>query len=397
MPKQNIALREIDVRNAKPREQNYFLFDREGLRLLIRPSGTKVWQLPYIYNGKNNIYTIGRYPRVTMSEARERVPGIKKLLGSGINPNQTKRADKQANIEASLNTFEAIARDWYAQQHWAAKHAKNVISRLEKDVFPVIGFIPITKVNVPDIVGILQKIDHRGAGDVARRIGHYCSAIFEYAIAKGLCEQNPAMGRARILKPLKRKNRAHLNEGELPKFLKKLDAAVEKNALITLAVKLLVLTMLRPGEVREARWDEIDEEKALWSIPVERMKRGREHIVPLSTQALEVIRKLRPQTGNKALLFPGQRPGKPFSDVALIKVVKALTDNKATPHGFRHTASTLLHEHDFHSDHIEMQLSHVEENKVKGTYNKALYLEQRTKMVQWWADHLDELRERDNG
>jgi integrase len=202
------------------------------------------------------------------------------------------------------------------------------------------------------------------------------------------------MGRARVLKPMKRENRKHMAAEELPDFLKALDDATTDHALMPLAVRFHLLTFVRPDELRGARWDEIDEAKALWSIPAARMKKKRrDHVVPLSKPALEVLSKLRPLTGNQSLLFPGRIQGKPFSDVAHIKAVKKLSNGKSTPHGFRHTASTILHEKDFPSDHVEMQLSHMEKNKVKGTYNKALYLDQRREMMQWWADYLDGVRD----
>lgn len=392
MPKVTTRLTETEIKNAKPQEKAYRLYDTDGLTLLVRPTGTKVWQYRYKFHGKANIYTIGKWPHVGSAKARGKQTELKDLLEQGINPNQKKKADRQTNIQASHHTFEALAREWYAKQTWAPKHAKNIMNRLEKDVFPIIGFKPIHLVTVPDVVAMLQSIEARGALDVARRINQYCTQVFEYAIVKGICEQNPAMGRSRFLKLPKRTNRAHMQESDLSAFLQNMAADPQGNILLHLATELLLLTFVRPDELRHARWSEIDEKGALWSIPAERMKKKREHLVPLSKQALAIIRKIHDISGNRDILFPGQKPHQPFSDVALIKTVKRLTDNKATPHGFRHTASTILNENDFPSDHVEMQLAHVQENRVKGTYNKALYLEQRHTMMQWWADYLDERR-----
>ena len=363
--------------------------------LLVRPSGTKVWQLPYKLGGKYNLLTIGQYgstpDKVGTAAARKLRDEAKALLKQGIDPNKQKKDSYQQKVSESANTFEAVARDWYSKQNWAPKHGKNILSRLEKDVFGVIGWKPIAEVNVPDIMAILKRIEERGAPDVAKRINQYCSAVFEHAIVQGLCDMNPAQGRAKYVQGNKVKNRAHLTEKQLPEFLQRLEDP-DNYSLMTLAVKLLAQTFVRPGELRGAAYAEFDEKEKLWVIPAHRMKIEREHMVPLSKQALKTIAAIREITGDSPLLFPGRKRTKPVSDVALIKVVKKLTKNQATPHGFRHTASTILNEQGFNADHVEMQLAHVEQSKVRGTYNKAIYLEDRKKMMQAWADYLDRKR-----
>ncbi len=393
MPKINPKLPETAIRGAKPKDTPYKLYDEGGLVLLVRPSGTKVWQYPYKFNGKYNILTIGQYGntegKISLTDARRLKDEAKALLKKGVDPNIKKKSDHQQKVTESANTFEVVARDWYKKQVWAPKHAKNILSRLEKDVFSVIGWKPIAEVKVPDIMSVLKRIEERKAPDVAKRINQYCTAIFEHAIVQGLCDMNPALGRSKYIQGNKVKNRDHLREDELTEFLQRIEDP-ENYSLMQLAVKLLALTFVRPGELRGATWSEINEKEKLWVIPASRMKIEREHMVPLSQQALATIAEIRKITGDGDLLFPGRtRAKKPVSDVGLIKVVKKLTASKATPHGFRHTASTILNEKGFNPDHIEMQLAHVEKSKVRGTYNKAIYLEDRKKLMQWWADFLD--------
>ncbi len=397
MPKINEKLTHKKISEAKPKDKEYFLFDQDALRMIIRPSGAKVWQMPYKFNGKNNIYTIGKFgneaDKVSLAQARILRDEAKELLKQGINPTTHKKTVRQKAVVESERTFEKIAQDWYTKQNWTEKHANNIKSRLEKDVFPIIGWKAIKDVTIPDIIQILRNIENRGAITVAQRINGYCTEIFDYAISQSICDTNPALGRAKFLKKHKHKNRDHLSEKELPDFLRKLYDYEEYNQT-ALSIKLLVLTLQRPGEIRGAKWDEFNLKEAIWHIPADRMKRGRDHLVPLSKQALDVIEKIKTVNGNGDLLFPGRiNRNKPMSDVAMIKITKKLSDGKMTPHGARHTGSTILNEQNYNRDWIEYQLSHVEDNKIRGTYNKAKYLEQRFEMMQDWADYLDKTRD----
>lgn len=389
MPKLGNRLTEMQIRNAKPKDKPYKLTDQEGLRLLVRPSGKKVWQLQYSYNKKQNTFTIGNYSQVSTAEARQKRDVIRSLVKQGIDPNQKKQDDIKQRIIETEHSFENVAREWYSKQTWAEKHAKNINSRLEKDVFKYIGKKPITDITVRDILDILKRIEERGALDVAKRIGQYCTAIFDFAIINELREDNPALGRSRMVKSFKRQNRPHLLENELPAFMARLNSFDGKDT-VRIIVHLLALTFVRPGELRAARWEEIDFDNAMWSVPAHRMKMSRDHLVPLSKQSLYLLHQLHKMTSNTEFLFPGRDVRKPISDVGVIKAVRKLTDDKATPHGFRHTASTILNEKGFNGDHVEAQLAHVEESKVRGVYNKAQYLEARREMMQWWADYLDE-------
>lgn len=399
MPKIVKRLSDKQVESAKAKKQNYKMCDGEGLYLLVRKSGSKVWQYPYKRNGKRTVFTIGSYLKkgqpghISLQDARYKRHEVRALLEEGIDPNEHKSAQSEAGDKET--TFEALGREWHSKGTWVPKHAKNILKSLEDDVFPIIGSKQITDITRHDIVIVLEAIEARSAHDVAKRICQRCEAIFDYALGKGLCEDNPASGRAKFIKKPKRENRPHLKEGQVGEFLTKLDSYHGKD-YVRLAMKMLAYTFVRPGELRNAKWDEFDFKKALWSIPAERMKMDREHWVFLSDQVLAILEELKPITGKSDFLFPGIRsPHKPISDVTLLKLVKILGyegDKKIVPHGFRHTASTILNENRFHFDVIERQLAHVQKNSVRRTYNHAEYEPQRREMMQWYADHLDELR-----
>lgn len=400
MPRINRKLTEAEIKNAKPKAQPYKLYDESGLMLLIRPTGTKVWQLPYKHNGKYNVYTIGQYPEIGSAEARRRRDDAKAMVREGFDPNKAKEAKKRENIGLEETTFENIAREWLSKQVWVDKHKGNIERTFEADVFPKIGYMQIDRITAKDILAMLKPIEDRNALDVAKRVNQRCVEVFDYAIVKGLCEMNPAYGRAKFIKTYKPQHRPYLKENQLPEFLRQLDN-YSGSRLVQLAMKMLILTWVRPGELRFARWDEIDEKNAIWRIPKERMKMDRDHIVPLSKQVLEIIKELRTISGHTELLFPGERGShRPISDVTLTKVLRIMgytkNNNKhAVPHGMRGTASTILNEHGKHKDAIERQLAHVEKNKVRAAYHHSEYLEERKAIMQWYADHLEKLKSQD--
>lgn len=399
MPKIKPKLTETQIKNAKPQAAPYKLYDEGGLCLLIRPTGTKVWQLPYKLGGKYNICTIGQYPDVGSAQARQACDALKKMIKAGKDPNRHKKAVRAEAEGQQSTTFEAIGREWYGKQIWAEKHAKNILRTLEADVFPKIGHIQIDEVTAQDIVSVLGKIEARDAIDVAKRVNQRCVAIFDYAIAKDLCEFNPAIGRTKSLKKQEVQHRPGLQASQLPEYLKKLNE-YSGGKVVQLGLKLLLLTFLRPGELRGGRWDEIDVKKAEWRVSADRMKMGRAHTVPLAPQAIAVLEELRLITGKTELLFPGERGvHKPISDVTFLKALKIMGyvgDKKIVPHGMRHTASTILHETGFKSEVVETQLAHADKNKVRATYNHALYMEERKQMMAWWANFLDAAVEGNN-
>lgn len=391
MPRHNVKLTDTAVRKAKAKESDFKLYDDGGLRILIRKTGTKVWQFPYKLYGKSNIYTIGHYPQVPMAEARRVRDEIKSLVEKGIDPNKYKASLKTLPQPGST-TFQNVALEWHSKQLWTKKHAGAILATLKNDVFPLIGSKEIADVTVKDVIQVLQRVESRGALDVAKRIGQRLTAIFDYAITLDLCENNPALGRSKLLKVRKVVHRPFLTEEKLPEFLQKLEN-YHGSKIVQLAMKFLILTFVRPGELRGATWDEVNFEKAEWRITAERMKMKRPHLVPLSPQALDVLKTLRPLTGTSKLLFPSVRNiNKPISDVTLLKCIQILGytgKRKIVPHGFRATASTILNERGkFRPDVIERQLAHIEENKVRAAYHRAEYIEERIEMMNWWAHFL---------
>lgn len=406
-------LSDTECRKARPQNRDYKLYDEGNLRLLVRKSGTKVWQYPYKLHGKENIYTIGQYPLVGLAEARRHRDEVRALVEQGLSPNREKAQRYAANIATAKNSFEAVAREWHSKQVWDEKHTKVVLRSLENNAFPIIGSLPIHKITAHDILEMLRIMEDRNALDMARRVNQRCVEVFEYAITKKLCDYNPATGRAKVLKSVAREHRPHLYAKYIPDFLNALDT-YRGSTKVKLAMQLLWLTFVRPGELRNARWADFDEKNAVWRIPAEQMKMRRPHLVPLSCQALQILKELRPITGRTAFLFPGERnASKPISDVALLKVLIILGFHKDSnkgkqdaetekgrtfvPHGIRGTASTILNEiGKFKPDVIERQLAHVDGNSVRAAYNHAEYLDERTIMMQWWADYLDEAKQSNN-
>jgi integrase len=392
MPRINRKLTEAEIKNAKPKAKAYKVYDEGGLYLLVRPTGTKVWQFPYRLDDKYNTFTIGQYPEIGSAEARKRRDEAKTLIREGHDPNRAKEARRRENIGIKEKTFEFLAREWFLKQTWVPKHRKNIERTFEKDVFPVIGDLQIDKITPRDIISIIEDIEARDAPDIAKRVSQHSAKIFDHAINKGLCDYNPAQGRSAIIKTKKVQHRPHLKENQLPEFLERLEN-YKGGKLVQLAIKLLLLTFVRPGELRHARWSEIDEANKVWRIPAARMKMRRDHIVPLSRQALEIIKQIRTISGQTDLLFPGQRRAdRPISDVTLLKAFQIMGysgENKVVPHGMRATASTILNERKFHRDAIERQLAHLEQNKIRAAYHHAEYLEERQNMMQWYADFID--------
>jgi integrase len=387
-----LALSDAKARNAKPRPRPYKMSDGEGLFLVVMPSGSKYWRLRYFFRGKEKLLALGVYPEITLADARHRRAEARKVLAAGNDPGEAKKEAKRLAVLKSENTFEAVAREWHeTRKHmWVAKHAAQIMARLEADIFPKIGFRPIADVTAAELLAIARAIEGRGAGELAHRAVQYSGQVFTYALATQRVERNPAADLRGALRPVKKKHLAYLKADELPDFLKKLD--VYDGALQTkLAMKFLLLTFVRTGELRGAEWPEINFEKKEWRIPAERMKMRDPHIVPLSRQAASVLRELQPLTGQWRYVFPNQdKPSGCMSEnTILFGLYRMGYHSRATGHGFRSTASTILNEHGFAPDVIERQLAHSERNRVRAAYNHAQYLPERRKMMQWWADYLD--------
>lgn len=388
-----MKLSDITCRNAKPEAKSRKLSDGGGLYLEVMPTGSKYWRLKYRHGGKEKRLALGVYPEVSLKEARDKRDKARKLIVDGVDPSQTKKQEKLRQIINTTNSFEAVAREWHGHQKvcWTERHAKYVLRRVEADLFPVIGFRPINEITAPELLLALREIEKREATEVAHRVLQTAGQIFRYAIVTGRADHDLSADLRGALKPHKRTHFASLEAKDLPEFLSKLEE-YDGDLQTKLGLKLMLLTYVRTSELRGAKWEEFDMDKAKWRIPAERMKMRDPHIVPLSRQAIEVIKALEPISGNRRHLFPNRN--KPLSCISentlLFAMYRMGYRGRATTHGFRSTASTVLNEHGFRPDVIERQLAHAERNKVRASYNHAQYLPERQQMMQWWADYIDE-------
>ena len=386
-------LTNTQIRNAKPREKLYKLPDERGLQLVVFPTGSKLWQMRYRFDAKDKTASLGKYPEVSLAEARDKCDQMRKQVANEIDPVEAKRVTKQVKKFAQENSFEAVARTWYAS--WAAarspRHADYVLRRLEADVFPAIGKRPVSEIKAPELVAMMKTIEKRGALDIAKRAFQTTGQVFRYAIAHALAERNPNadVKPSDVLASRRKENYARVDAKELPNLLRKIEG-YQGTPVTRLAIKLLALTFVRTGELIGAKWEEFDLESAEWRIPAERMKMRTPHIVPLPKQAIQILQVLHGVTGHSKFLFPGERDhSKPISNNTILKALERMGyKGRMTGHGFRGLASTILHEKDFDHAHIELQLAHQERNQVSASYNHSTYLSQRTKMMQWWADYL---------
>ena len=388
-----MTIKDVTVRNAKPKDKKFKLFDGEGLYLEVLPTGGKYWRMKYRFAGKEKCLALGVYPYVTLADARERRTQARKVLAAGIDPMETKKEAKRLLIQKHENTFEFVAREWHENRlsKWTPEHAKKILKRLETHVFPTIGKRPIADITTSELLSVMRKIEEHGA-EIAHRLLQVCGQVFTYAVVTQRVSINPAISLRGALKPVVKNNHTYLKLNELPEYLQKLEAY--DGALQTkLAMKFLLLTFVRTKELRGAAWSEIDSDEAEWRIPAERMKMREPHIVPLSRQAIAILNELKAITGNRQHVFPNQHKpsGQMSENTILYALYRMGYHSRATGHGFRSTASTILNENDFPPDVIERQLAHSEHDKVRAAYNHAQYLPERRKMMQWWADYLDEV------
>lgn len=384
-------LSDAKCRNASTQAKILKLVDEYGLYLWIYPDGRKYWRLRYWQQGKEKCLSLGVYPAIGLKEARTRRDDERKKLNSGLDPSSERKAKKLREKLSSENSFEAISREWHASRSrkWTPKYTASLLRRLEADIFNKIGHRPIAEIAPPEMLATLRVIESRGAHDLAHRVQQVCGQIFAYAIVTGRAERNPVNDLRGALTPTVKKHNAYLRAEQLPEFLQKMDAYDSPQT--RLAMKFLLFTFVRTGELRGAKWSEIDIKKAEWRIPAERMKMRDPHIVPLSKQAIVVLDELKLLTGHWDHVFPNQhRPqGQMSENTILYALYNMGYHGKSTGHGFRATASTILNESGFKPDVIERQLAHAERNGVRKAYNHAQYLPERRDMMQWWADYLD--------
>ena len=394
-----MALNDAQVRSAKPRDKNYKLYDADGLFVLVTIAGGKLWRFKYRFAGKEKVMTLGKYPRVGLQEARRKRNAAREMLDELLDPGAEKAAKKQAVRTAASNTFELVAREWHAAQvhRWSELYAEQVLKRFETEVFPDLGHRPISAIEPTEMLATLKKVEQRGVIETTRRLRSCCSSVFRFAIASGYCRYDAAGHLGPALKPMpKAEHYASLRPGEVGEFLTRLEFA-DCEPLTRLAIRLIMLTATRTGELRSADWTEFEQlntaGKALWRIPASRTKMGEEHLVPLSRQAVELLLTHPRAAIQKGKLFPG--PGKEgvmSNNTMLFALYRLGYKGRTTTHGFRSLFSTHANENGFQSDWIERQLAHDERDEVRAAYNSAQYLPQRREMMQWWADQLDELR-----
>ena len=388
---------DIKLKAAKPQAKDYRINDGQGLNLLVRKNGSKLWQMRYMFEGKPKTASLGPYPLISLAEAREKRDVIRKGLLNNIDPVQAKRLEKAHREAVEEHLFENIARQWF--EHWGKarteRHAAYVLRRLEKDVFPDIGRFPVSTLKALDVVRVIKRIEGRGALDIAKRAFQTIGQICRYAVAHGFAERDVTsdIRPSDVLASRRAKNFARIDARDLPELLQKTEA-YQGYPATRLAMNLLALTFVRTGELINARWEEFDLEKAQWRIPPERMKMRSPHIVPLSRQAIEVLQILHRISGHRKILFSGERDhSKPMSNCTILAALDRMGfRGRMTGHGWRGLASTILHEEGFEHMHIELQLAHQERDRVSASYNHALYLRQRAEMMQWWADYLDRAR-----
>ncbi len=390
MPK---SLSEATVRNSKPKSRPYKLSDGEGLFLLILPSGGKYWRMRYKFAGKEKLLAFGVYPEVTLEAARKRRAETKTLLAGGNDPGDVKKEEKRKIMLQRSNLFEYVAQEWFEtrRHEWKPSSTRTKRVYLDNYLLRQLASKPVAEIKAPELLDMLRAIESRGTLDTARRVMQMCSQIFSFAVATGRTEYNPVPDLRGALKTPVVKHHSFLRADELPMYLKKL-SSYDGCLLTKLALRLLLLTFVRTRELRGAEWKEIDWEKAQWRIPAERMKMKEEHIVPLAVQSIKVLRELEKVSGHRQYLFPNEHNPSTFmsENTMLYALYRMGYHSRATGHGFRSTASTILNEHEFRGDVIERQLAHGERNRVRAAYNYAQYLTERREMMQWWADYLDE-------
>lgn len=377
----------------------YKIADEKGLFLLVTPAGGKLWRYKYRFAGKEKLLALGAFDEVGLAKARERRDEARKLLANGADPGEVKQAAKNKRREVAANSFEAIGREWYAKTSptMAVSTKEKLLRRLEVDVFPVIGSRPISELAAPDLLAVIRRIESRGALDIAKRMHNACGRIFRYAVGHGLCARDPSrdLEIKDILPPADVRHHASVKDpqaiGELLRAIEGFTGAYTTRC----ALRLAPLVFARPGELRHAEWKEFDFDKAEWRIPADKMKMKEQHIVPLSAQAIAVLREIEALTGHGRYVFPSERGGgRPMSENTVNGALRRLgyTTDEMTGHGFRSMASTMLHELQYPHAVIERQLAHGERSKVSASYNFAEYLPERRKMMQEWAGYLDKLK-----
>ncbi len=389
-----MRLNDTLIRNAKPGSTPKKLSDGDGLYLLVQPNGARWWRMKYHFGGIEKMLSVGVYPEISLKLARKRREEIREQVAAGVDPGARRKAEKRSRT----HTFEAVAREWCGKRSliWSGSYASSVIARFEQDIFPLIGDKPVKTLVAADFLDCLERMEKRGVVETAHKMKTKCSEVMRYAVATRRAERDPVVDLKGALTPVRRKHYATITyPKEVGALMRSIDTYDGKSRVVHCALRLLPLVFVRSSELRYARWEEFDLPNAQWRIPAERMKMKNPHIVPLSTQAVAILTELHPFTGPKGLVFPSIRSyARPISENTVNAALRRMGYKKdeMTGHGFRAMASTLLNEQGWLPDAIERQLAHCEQNDVRAAYNYAEYLPERKRMMQAWADYLDELR-----
>jgi integrase len=397
MPKRILSLTDVQVKNAKHQEKQITLFDGKGLFLLMTPSGGKLWRFKYRFEGKEKLLSLGTYPEISLAEARVRRDEARKQIALGIDPGAVRKAMKQAET-VETETFEAIAREWHTKftPTWTPGHASTVMARLERDLFPWLGKRPIAEIKAPELLTALRRVENRGALETAHRIRSIAGQVFRYAVATGRTERDCSGDlRGALPQPGEKHHAAITDPKEVAPLLRAIDD-YRGHFVVKCALRLAPLLFVRPGELRQAEWQEIELDEATWNIPASKMKTKQAHIVPLCHQAVDILTELKALTGRSKYVFPGGRSfARPMSNNAINAALRYMgfeTDTM-TGHGFRAMARTILDEVlNVRPEYIEHQLAHSVKDPLGRAYNRTTYLPERREMMQLWADYLDGLK-----
>ncbi len=386
-------LNDTRVRNAKSREKAFKLYDKRGLFLLVTPTGGRLWRFKYSMHDREKLLSLGAYPDVTLKRARGKREAARKLIADGVDPGVHRKAERAALAQS----FEGVAKEWLELQSKSlAPETISILSaRLDSGLYPFIGSRPVASITAQEVLYALRRIEARGRHETAHRVRALAGRVFRYAVATGRAQHDVAADLKGALAPVKSRNFASVTDRARVGELMRAIHGYSGHPVTALALKLAPLVFVRPGELRAAEWSEFDLGNAEWRIPGDRMKMGEPHLVPLSRQALAILRELQPLARGGRYLFPSLRTrDRPMSDNTINAALRRMgyTSEEQTGHGFRSMASTLLNEQGFPPDVIELQLAHTERNKVRASYNKAQRLPERRKMMQAWADYLDGLR-----
>ena len=388
-----MSLTILEIQKAKPKEKQYKLSDGRGMYLIVSPRGGKYWRLDYRFNGKRQTLSLGTFPSTSLKDARRKCEETKSLIEDGVDPSH----QRKIKLAGDKDSFEAVAKEWYGKyrSQWTDNHAATTLRRIEANLLPWLGSRPVAVIEPREILQTLRRIEKRGSLETAHRVQQIASRIFRYAVATGQCSRDPTTDLKGALPPTRSTHFPTITDPtEIGALLRAIDG-YQGSPITQLALQMAPLVFVRPGELRHSEWEEIHFDEATWRIPAAKMKMRRDHIVPLSLQTLRILEELKLLTGTGTYVFPSTRSvTRPMSENTINGALRRLgyTNDEFTGHSFRSMASTILNENSWNRDAIERQLAHVEGNSIRAAYNYAEHLEERRRMMQWWADYLDELR-----